>query len=1104
VSKLPDIPTIGTNEASPKVRGIFNLLRGYFAGVNQAGGLPTGNDLNRSMQTITLNNTTHVPPQPVGVVATGGFAKIVLQWDDPHFEYLAYTEIFRSTGTDVSAAARVGTTNATVYSDTPPALSTSVAYNYWVRHISNDNTPQEGPFSAMVSAATANDPAYLLEVLTDQLTDSQLHADLTSRIDLIDTPSTGLVALVGQAQAQITSVTNQLNSLVIADFDAATAYVIDNTVKYLSNVYQCIQNTTPPSPLPTDTDYWVLVGAFAGDVAAQVAADAAAAATSASEAAGSAASAVTSASTATTKATAAGNSATAANSSAVAAAASKDAAAGSATAAAGSASSAGTSATNAGNSATAASGSATTATTKAGEASTSAGQASTSAGQASTSASNAAGSASAAATSATAAATSATNAGNSASAASTSANTASTKAGEASTSATAAAGSATTATTKAGEANTYAGQASTSVTNAAGSATTAGNYASAAATSATNAGNSATAAATSASTATTKAGEAGTSATAAASSATSASSSAANALTYKNNAAQSATDASGYATASAQDYSALTARLNNAGGTGVTVEAISQANADSISGLNGKYTVKIDINGYTTGYGIAATANNGTPVSEFIYVGSKFRIAPVATDPNAADGAPFYHLTVPSIVDGVTIPAGTYMKKAFITDLTSVNIRAASIAVDRLYSPYATLAQAIIGTGHITNAMIGNTIQSTNYVAGSTGWKLDKAGTLEIGSGGSMPWAGVVGAGKPADNATAGAVLNKNPQCSDAAMWTGGANGTANIVTGIAGGVTGNTAIRGIEGGGNHWTESWVNKFPIDRSRIYKISCLARKSQAGTGGTLYLGLYHFAADGSDLGYGGSDYTYWTVGAGGLTTGFTRHSVTVAANSLKAGASFSVPHVIPGYLSTSGYIELQDVRVEDITDAYNAALTANSAASTLSTWTRPSTTLIDGNKIYTGDAYVDTLQIKGDAVTVPWAASYDSPILYDISESSSGNILTITIDTYTANRPFLVTASARLDTNSSTAYFTWFMLRYDTTIFPLASQGAFIFNTNGGFRTSGTQLSHLLQYGLPIGTYSFRIDFIIRNSAGATITVPQALFDCVISCRGTKR
>lgn len=44
------------------------------------------------------------------------------------------------------------------------------------------------------------------------------------------------------------------------------------------------------------------------------------------------------------------------------------------------------------------------------------------------------------------------------------------------------------------------------------------------------------------------------------------------------------------------------------------------------------------------------------------------------------------------------------------------------------------ISQAFIGTGWITNAMIGNVIQSNNYVAGVSGWKLDKAGTFELNS----------------------------------------------------------------------------------------------------------------------------------------------------------------------------------------------------------------------------------------------------------------------------------------------------------------------------------------------------------------------------------
>lgn len=41
---------------------------------------------------------------------------------------------------------------------------------------------------------------------------------------------------------------------------------------------------------------------------------------------------------------------------------------------------------------------------------------------------------------------------------------------------------------------------------------------------------------------------------------------------------------------------------------------------------------------------------------------------------------------------------------------------------------------AFIQNGSITNAMIGNYIQSNNYVAGTTGWRLDKSGSLEINS----------------------------------------------------------------------------------------------------------------------------------------------------------------------------------------------------------------------------------------------------------------------------------------------------------------------------------------------------------------------------------
>lgn len=50
--------------------------------------------------------------------------------------------------------------------------------------------------------------------------------------------------------------------------------------------------------------------------------------------------------------------------------------------------------------------------------------------------------------------------------------------------------------------------------------------------------------------------------------------------------------------------------------------------------------------------------------------------------------------------------------------------------------------------------------------------------------------------------------------------------------------------------------------------------------------------------------------------------------------------------------------------------------ANNANTRVNDWVRPGYTLIDGNKIFTGDAYVDTLQIQGNAVVVPVYDEFD--------------------------------------------------------------------------------------------------------------------------------
>ena len=312
--------------------------------------------------------------------------------------------------------------------------------------------------------------------------------------------------------------------------------------------------------------------------------------------------------------------------------------------------------------------------------------ASTSANAASNSATGAAGSASSASTSATNAASSENNAGSSATAASTSASNANTYA-------------------------TAAGTASTASQNASVTATTASNNA---ASSASSAGSAATSAANFASNASASQSAAGTSATSANTSATNAYTSASNASTYSNTATSAATAASGHASAASSTVNGLTARLNNTGGTGVTVEQAYSANVSDIGNLEGQYSVKIDASGHVAGFGLSNTVVDGTPSSAFIVRADKFAIVDPASTSNglgttspSADSVPFT-VTSATTLNGVAVPAGVYMKSAYIQNGSIVN--------------------AMIGNAAITDAKI-STLSATKITTGT----LDASSVAIIG-----------------------------------------------------------------------------------------------------------------------------------------------------------------------------------------------------------------------------------------------------------------------------------------------------------------------------------------------------------------------------------
>jgi len=166
----------------------------------------------------------------------------------------------------------------------------------------------------------------------------------------------------------------------------------------------------------------------------------------------------------------------------------------------------------------------------------------------------------------------------------------------------------------------------------------------------------------------------------------------------------------------------ISARLNT--GDFAAVQVQSSANASAVTGLNAEYTVKLDVNGKVSGYGLASTGPTGTG-STFEVRADKFVIA--APTGSAAGYVPFSVLAVPTVVGGITLPAGVYAQNAFIQDAQITTAKIADLAVDN--AKIASLSAAKITAGAIG---VGSYIQSTAFTSGSAGWKINADGTAEL------------------------------------------------------------------------------------------------------------------------------------------------------------------------------------------------------------------------------------------------------------------------------------------------------------------------------------------------------------------------------------
>jgi len=174
--------------------------------------------------------------------------------------------------------------------------------------------------------------------------------------------------------------------------------------------------------------------------------------------------------------------------------------------------------------------------------------------------------------------------------------------------------------------------------------------------------------------------------------------------------------------ANASSISTVQARLDSGDFAAVKVE--SSASASSVTGLLAQYTVKLDVNGKVSGYGLASTGPTGTG-SAFEVRADKFIIA--AETGAAAGNIPFTVLTAPATIGGVNFSAGVYATQAFILDAQITNAKIQNLAVDD--AKIANLGVSKLTAGALS---VGAYVRSTTYTSGSAGFTINADGFAEF------------------------------------------------------------------------------------------------------------------------------------------------------------------------------------------------------------------------------------------------------------------------------------------------------------------------------------------------------------------------------------
>ncbi len=202
---------------------------------------------------------TSVPPIPSGLSAAGAYSVINLFWAQQFDTYPNHglTEVWSSDTDDRTAAIFVGSSAGSSYMDN---VGSGIKRYYWIRNVSLSGIAGKFNSESGTVAETSPDVEYLLEQLTEAITSSELHADLSTPIGnlpndtaaeiagLQEAVSTDLSDFKTEIKAEIDAIRNT------PAWEAAKAYAVGDLVVYNTNLYAANTSHTSADANAPNTD----------------------------------------------------------------------------------------------------------------------------------------------------------------------------------------------------------------------------------------------------------------------------------------------------------------------------------------------------------------------------------------------------------------------------------------------------------------------------------------------------------------------------------------------------------------------------------------------------------------------------------------------------------------------------------------------------------------------------------------------------------------------------------------------------------------------------------------------------------------------------------